>query len=44
MSTSSEIDVHEELSGAAISPFHKRLGVLMPLITTFDGDDAFNPA
>ncbi|MDA9434119.1 MFS transporter [Bradyrhizobium sp. CCBAU 51627] len=44
MSISSEIDVHEELSGAAIGPFHKQLGVLITLITLFDGYDTFNPA
>ncbi|MBR0785856.1 MFS transporter [Bradyrhizobium iriomotense] len=44
MSISSEIDVHEELSGAAIGPFHKLLGVLITLITLFDGYDTFNPA
>ena len=44
MSLSSEIDVDEELSGAAISPTHKSLGVLITLITMFDGYDTFNPA
>jgi AAHS family 4-hydroxybenzoate transporter-like MFS transporter len=44
VSISSEIDVHEELSGAAVGPFHQRLGVLITLITLFDGYDTFNPA
>ncbi|MBR0751323.1 MFS transporter [Bradyrhizobium jicamae] len=44
MGTSSEIDVHEELAGAAISPSHKVLGILITLITLFDGYDTFNPA
>src|SRR5437868_9988170 len=44
MSHSSEIDVHEELSGAAIGPSHKSLGILITLITFFDGYDTFNPA
>ena len=37
MSNASEIDVHEELSGAAIGPSHKLLGILITLITLFDG-------
>jgi AAHS family 4-hydroxybenzoate transporter-like MFS transporter len=40
----SEIDVHEELAGAAVTPLHKVLGVLITLITLFDGYDTFNPA
>ncbi|MGY8635043.1 MFS transporter [Bradyrhizobium sp. 14AA] len=44
MSISSEIDVREELSGASIGPFHKLLGILITLITLFDGYDTFNPA
>nr|WP_246583888.1 MFS transporter [Bradyrhizobium iriomotense] len=32
------------MSGAAIGPFHKLLGVLITLITLFDGYDTFNPA
>jgi AAHS family 4-hydroxybenzoate transporter-like MFS transporter len=44
MGTSPEIDIHEELAGAAVSPFHKLLGVLITLITMFDGYDTFNPA
>ena len=44
MSSQSEIDVHEELAGAAVAPLHKILGVLITLITLFDGYDTFNPA
>jgi AAHS family 4-hydroxybenzoate transporter-like MFS transporter len=44
VSISSEIDVHEELAGASIGPFHKLLGILITLITLFDGYDTFNPA
>jgi len=44
MSYSSDVDVHEELSGAAIGPSHKLLGILITLITLFDGYDTFNPA
>ena len=44
MSTQPEIDVHEELAGAAVTPLHKILGVLITLITLFDGYDTFNPA
>lgn len=44
MSSRSEVDVHEELSGAAVTPFHKVLGLLITLITMFDGYDTFNPA
>lgn len=39
-----EVDVHEELATAAVSPFHWRLGILITLITLFDGYDTFNPA
>jgi MFS transporter, AAHS family, 4-hydroxybenzoate transporter len=38
------VDVHEELAGAAVTPLHKVLGVLVTLITLFDGYDTFNPA
>ncbi|WP_371422131.1 MFS transporter [Tardiphaga sp.] len=38
------IDVHEELAEAKIGPMHKSLGVLITLITLFDGYDTFNPA
>src|SRR4029077_17941697 len=44
MRTHTEIDVHEELAGAAVAPLHKILGVLITLITLFDGYDTFNPA
>ncbi len=44
MDSKSEIDVHEELAGAAVGPWHKVLGVLITLITLFDGYDTFNPA
>ncbi len=44
MSSQTEIDVHEELAGAAVTPLHKALGVLITLITLFDGYDTFNPA
>jgi AAHS family 4-hydroxybenzoate transporter-like MFS transporter len=44
VSSRSEIDVHEELSGAAVTPFHQMLGLLVTLITMFDGYDTFNPA
>jgi MFS family permease len=44
VSISPEIDVHEELSGAAIGRLHRRLGILITLITLFDGYDTFNPA
>jgi len=44
VSTSPEIDVHEELSGAAIGRLHWLLGILITLITLFDGYDTFNPA
>src|SRR5579872_4393872 len=38
------IDVHEELASAKVSAFHLRLGVVMGLLTLFDGYDTFNPA
>jgi MFS transporter, AAHS family, 4-hydroxybenzoate transporter len=44
MSFSSELDVHEELSGAVVGRSHRVLGVLVTLITMFDGYDTFNPA
>jgi MFS transporter, AAHS family, 4-hydroxybenzoate transporter len=44
MSSQPTIDVHEELAGATITPLHKILGVLITLITLFDGYDTFNPA
>jgi MFS transporter, AAHS family, 4-hydroxybenzoate transporter len=42
--TPATIDVHEELSAANVGAFHKLLGVLITLITMFDGYDTFNPA
>ena len=44
MSSENEVDIHEELAGAAVTPLHKALGVLITLITLFDGYDTFNPA
>ena len=38
------IDVHEELAEARLSGFHLRLGLIMGLLTLFDGYDTFNPA
>ena len=39
-----QIDVNQELTEAPISRLHKTLGVLITLITLFDGYDTFNPA
>jgi MFS transporter, AAHS family, 4-hydroxybenzoate transporter len=44
MSSPGEVDIHEELAGAAVTPLHKALGILITLITLFDGYDTFNPA
>jgi MFS transporter, AAHS family, 4-hydroxybenzoate transporter len=44
MSSGNQVDIHEELAGAAITPLHKALGVVITLITLFDGYDTFNPA
>jgi hypothetical protein len=44
MSLGNEVDIHDELAGAAVTPLHKTLGVLITLITLFDGYDTFNPA
>jgi MFS transporter, AAHS family, 4-hydroxybenzoate transporter len=44
MSSVNQVDIHEELAGAAVTPLHKALGVLITLITLFDGYDTFNPA
>ncbi len=41
---SAALDVHEELAEAKIGPVHKGLGILITLITLFDGYDTFNPA
>jgi len=38
------IDIHEELATAKVSGFHRRLGLIMGLLTLFDGYDTFNPA
>jgi MFS family permease len=38
------IDVHEELAEAKVGGFHLRLGLIMGLLTLFDGYDTFNPA
>ncbi len=37
-------DVHEELAQARIGSYHIKLGVLLALVTFFDGYDTFNPA
>lgn len=44
MSSASEIDINEELSNATVGPFHRVLGILVALMTMFDGYDTFNPA
>lgn len=44
MGSGNEVDIHEELAGAAVTPLHKTLGVVVTLITLFDGYDTFNPA
>jgi MFS transporter, AAHS family, 4-hydroxybenzoate transporter len=44
MSPVAEVDIHKELAGAAVTPLHKMLGVVVTLITLFDGYDTFNPA
>lgn len=41
---SAKLDVHEELAGARVGPVHRMLGVLVALMTLFDGYDTFNPA
>ena len=38
------VDIDKELADAPIGPLHKQLGVLVTLITLFDGYDTFNPA
>jgi MFS transporter, AAHS family, 4-hydroxybenzoate transporter len=38
------IDVHDELANAGVSGFHIRLGLIMGMLTLFDGYDTFNPA
>jgi MFS transporter, AAHS family, 4-hydroxybenzoate transporter len=44
MSSGTEVDIHEELAGAVVTPLRKTLGILITLITLFDGYDTFNPA
>src|SRR6201996_2163786 len=44
MSSGNEVDIHEELAGASVPPVPKTLGILITLITLFDGYDTFNPA
>src|SRR5579864_6249560 len=44
MGSENEVNIHEELAGAAVTPLHKMLGVVVTLITLFDGYDTFNPA
>jgi MFS transporter, AAHS family, 4-hydroxybenzoate transporter len=44
MGSGNEVDIHDELAGAAITPLHRLLGVVVTLITLFDGYDTFNPA
>ncbi|SOE96005.1 MFS transporter, AAHS family, 4-hydroxybenzoate transporter [Burkholderia sp. D7] len=38
------INVHEELAEARVGKMHTRLGVILALLTLFDGYDTFNPA
>lgn len=38
------IDAHEELANASIGKTHIGLGILLALLTMFDGYDTFNPA
>ncbi len=38
------IDVHEELANAPVGRMHVKLGVLLAMLTLFDGYDTFNPA
>jgi len=35
MSSVNQVDIHEELAGADVTPLHKALGVLITLITLF---------
>lgn len=44
MANSRELDFNAELTEAPVGSFHKRLGILVTLITLFDGYDTFNPA
>ena len=38
------IDVNDELASAPIGRMHVKLGILLALLTLFDGYDTFNPA
>jgi len=38
------IDVHDELALSPVGRMHVRLGILLALLTLFDGYDTFNPA
>lgn len=38
------IDAHDELANAKIGRMHVKLGILLALLTLFDGYDTFNPA
>ena len=38
------VNVHEELAEAKVGKMHARLGVILALLTLFDGYDTFNPA
>lgn len=40
----SKIDVHDELAQAHVGRFHATLGILLGLLTFFDGYDTFSPA
>ena len=42
--SSTIIDVNKELAEARVSPLHIQLGVIMALLTFFDGYDTFNPS
>src|SRR6478609_8313956 len=44
MSSNTTIDVNKELAEARVSPLHIQLGVIMAMLTFFDGYDTFNPA
>src|SRR3954452_18337375 len=44
MTASTSVDVNTELAEARVSPLHIQLGLIMALLTFFDGYDTFNPA
>ena len=44
MTATTSIDVNHELAEAKVSPLHIQLGLIMALLTFFDGYDTFNPA